>query len=205
MPIVGRILEKIVCQQLQSYCDLNSVIPTQQFGFRKNSSCELALLAAQDKWFEDINKGSYVGALLIDLSKAFDSIEHSQLLVELDKIGCNDKSLQWFTSFLTNRMQRVKVGDTVSTWRPVSKGVPQGSPLSPLLFNITVRHLPETSGSDCFQFADDLTNSVAERNPEILRSKLEKVYHNVKDFCHSANLQINLKKTQLIVFKSSSR
>ena len=75
------------------FCDSNDIIPIQQFGFRRNSSCELALLAAQDKWLEDIPKGSFVGTLLIDLSKAFDSIEHYQLLEELSKIGCSTDSL----------------------------------------------------------------------------------------------------------------
>ena len=76
LPILGRLLEKIIGRQLQMFCDSHDIIPIQQFGFRRNSSCELALLAAQDKWLEDISKGSFVGTLLIDLSKAFDSIEH---------------------------------------------------------------------------------------------------------------------------------
>ena len=139
----------------------------------------MALLAAQDKWLDDISKGSYVGALLIDLSKAFDSIEHYQLIEELAKIGCSISSLKWFTNYLSSRLKRVKVNNVTTPWREVSKGVPQGSSLSPLLFNILVRHLPETSGSDCFQFADDLTNSVAESNPGLLCSKLETVYSNV--------------------------
>ena len=205
LPILGRLLEKLVGRQLQDYCTLNSIIPIQQFGFRSHSSCELALLAAQDKWLDEVSRGSFVGALLIDLTKAFDSIEHQQLIDELNVIGCDDKALQWFTNFLTNRSQRVKVGNSVSEWKPVSKGVPQGSSLSPLLFNILVRHLPARSGSHCLQFADDLTNSVAEKTPDLLRSKLELVYNNVKRFCQSINLDINLKKTQLIVFKSSTR
>ena len=198
-------LKKIICRQLQTFCDTNAIIPIQQFGFRRNSSCELALLAAQDKWLEDISKGSFVGTLLIDLSKAFDSIEHYQLLEELSKIGCSTDSLRWFNNYLVNRTQRVKANNVTAPWRSVTKGVPQGSALSPLLFNILVRRLPECSGSDCFQFADDLTNSVAESNPSMLSSKLEAVYYNVKTFCEEYHLQINLKKTQLIVFKSSTR
>jgi len=205
LPILGRLLEKIIGRQLQMFCDSHDIIPIQQFGFRRNSSCELALLAAQDKWLDDISKGSFVGTLLIDLSKAFDSIEHYQLLEELAKIGCSTESLRWFTSYLSNRSQRVKANNVTTPWRPVTKGVPQGSSLSPLLFNILVRRLPECSGSDCFQFADDLTNSVADSNPSLLSSKLEAINYNVKNFCQDFHLQINLKKTQLIVFKSSSR
>ena len=146
-----------------------------------------------------------MGAIMIDLTKAFDSVDHSQLIFELNKIGCSTQALRWFSSFLNNRYQRVKSGNLTAAWKPVTKGVPQGSPLSPLLFNILVRNLPSESGSDCFQFADDLTNSVSSNNLEELGAKLKCTYENVKGFCHSFNLHINLKKTQLIVFKPVQR
>ena len=201
LPALGLVLEKIVARQLQGYCDAYSIIPNEQFGFRKNSSCELALLAAQDKWMGDVAKGSYVGTLMVDLSKAFDSVDHTQLIDELQKIGCDRDSLRWFSSYLDGRVQRVKSGNTTTPWKPVNKGVPQGSALSPLLFNILMRQLPSASGSDCFQFADDLTNSATCSDLNGLRDKLEKVYCNIKSFCTRFNMEINLKKTQLIVFK----
>ena len=76
LPVLGRLLEKTVAIQLQSYCDALNIIPMQQFGFRKYSSCELAVLAALDTWQEEVSRGNLVGTLLIDLSKAFDSISH---------------------------------------------------------------------------------------------------------------------------------
>ena len=203
LPILGRLLEKAVGQQLQRHCDTNAIIPVQQFGFRKHSSCELALIAAQDSWIQEVSSGSYVGALMIDISKAFDSVVHEQLLSELDTIGCDNVSLRWF--HLDSRVQRVKAGAEVAQWKSVLRGVPQGSPLSPLLFNILVRHLPSASGAECFQFADDLTNSAADPNLDSLRLKLQNIYQNVKQYCMSCNMQINLKKTQLIIFKKSGK
>lgn len=202
LPILGRLLEKVVAGQLQKFCDSKGIIPDQQFGFRKHSSCELALLAAMDKWLQQMDSGFYVGALMIDLSKAFDSISHEQLVVELRRIGCDVDAARWFTSYLHERQQRVRIGSRTAPWRVVTKGVPQGSSLSPLLFNIFVRTLPEASGSDCFQFADDLTNSVADKDPAALSQKLVTVFENVKQFCDAHNLQINIKKTQLLILKS---
>src|SRR6266516_1458908 len=94
---------------------------------------------------------------------------------------------------------------TVSPWMNVGKGVSQGSPLSLLLFNIVVRHLPQACESDVFQFADDLTNSASDDNVEGLSTKLQSIYTNVKAFCEARMLHINLSKTQLIVFKSARR
>ena len=205
LPILGRLLEKIVARQLQDHCDLNQIIPNEQFGFRKKSSCELALLAAQDKWLQDMDSGAYVGAIMIDMAKAFDSVQHNLLLEELTTIGCSENAVNWFTSYLSNRKQRVRVGHITTPWKAISKGVPQGSSLSPLLFNIFVRKLPSVSESDCFQFADDLTNSAADMNIDNLRTKLESIYEKTKVFCQTRDLQINLTKTQLIVFKSARK
>jgi len=83
--------------------------------------------------------------------------------------------------------------------------VPQGSPLSPLLFNIAVRHLPRVCDTDLFQFADDLTNSASDKDLEGLSSKLQRSYEKIKEFCEDRKLKINPSKTQLIIFKSSNK
>jgi hypothetical protein len=201
LPILGRILEKAVCRQLQLFCDINTIIPVQQFGFRQHSSCELALLAALDSWMKDVSRGKFVGALLIDLTRAFDSISHHQLVSELSTIGCSQTALNWFSSFLSDRQQRVKLGTVTAPWMPVTRGVPQGSPLSPLLFNIMVRHLPQISQTEAFQFADDLTNAAAGVDLDRLAIKLQNMFSKVYDFCTDKKLEINLSKTQLIIFK----
>lgn len=205
LPVLGRLLERAVAFQLQQYCDLFSIIPAEQFGFRKNSSCELAILAALDTWQKDVSLGKLVGALLIDLSKAFDSVTHSLLYNELASIGCDSCSLDWFGSFLSSRSQRVVIGKTTSPWLSVTKGVPQGSALSPLLFNIFVRDLPQACDGAVFQFADDLTNSVSDTDPIALSLKIQASYAKVKAFCDTKKLHINLSKTQLIIFKSSNK
>jgi hypothetical protein len=105
LPVLARVLERAIASQLYRYCDAKEVIPSQQFGFRRNSSCEMALLAALDSWIGSVDAEKYVGALLIDLSKAFDSVSHPLLLEELERIGCGTEALQWFLSYLSGRVQ----------------------------------------------------------------------------------------------------
>jgi len=96
LPILGCTLEKLVSTQLYNYCDEHDILPPEQFGFRKHSSCDMALFAATDSWMKSVDSGSYAGALLVDLSKAFDTVPHQLLLFELRDIGCNTEVLTCF-------------------------------------------------------------------------------------------------------------
>jgi hypothetical protein len=91
LPVLARVLERAIASQLHRYCDTKEIIPPQQFGFRRNSSCEVALLAALDSWIGSVDTGKFVGALLIDLSKAFDSVSHPLLLENLKKLAVVQK------------------------------------------------------------------------------------------------------------------
>ena len=195
----------MVAKQLTNYCDASNVIPVEQYGFRKNSSCEIALLSATDKWINQIDSGNYVGTLLIDLTKAFDSVSHHQLLLELASIHCGSSSLQWFHSYLSKRQQRVINQDKLTPWKAVSRGVPQGSCLSPLLFNIFIRELPALSTSDTWQFADDVTQSEAGVSVDSVICKLSNTFQTTKAFCQAKQLEINPAKTQMIIFKNPGK
>src|SRR6267154_567965 len=147
----------------------------------------------------------YVGALLIDLSKAFDSVPHQKLLNELSTVGCDSNALQWFTSYLSNREQRVTQKGIITPWMPVTQGVPQGSGLSPLLFNIFVRNLPSSCDSSVIQFADDVTASEADKDVNAVLHRLATTYDSIKTFCNDRDLTLNANKTQLIVFKTPAK
>ncbi len=205
LPVLARIFEKEVANQFSNYCEQNNVIPPQQFGFRSKSSCEFALLHALDNWFRDIDSGHMVGALLVDLSKAFDSVSHHKLLIDLMEIGCSPSSFSWFSSYLSDRMQKVRDNSDKCVWKLVNKGVPQGSCLSPLLFNIFVRKLPGASQLLTVQFADDVTASSSGINEGQIIQNLEAGFLSIKTFCDSRDLMINETKTQWIIFKVPSK
>jgi Reverse transcriptase (RNA-dependent DNA polymerase) len=205
LPVLARTLEKAAAAQLYNFCDVNSVIPQQQFGFRRNSSCEMAILSAMDSWMGAVDSGKFVGAILLDLSKAFDCVPHQQLLHELAKIGVGSSALNWFASYLNGREQRVSSSQEVTQWKAVGRGVPQGSCLSPLLFNIFVRDLPSCCDLDCTQFADDSTESTADKNLQIITQKLSDSFLDIKQFCTDHELVLNTAKTQFIIFKSQGR
>ena len=157
--ILARTFEKLIAGQLYTFCDERKLISDSQFGFRRNSSCEQALIAMTDSWLESLDQGEYVGALLLDLSKAFDTVPHQLLFSKLANIGCSKYTISWFKSYLSDRFQRVSSRESQAQWLKVTRGVPQGSCLSPLLFNIFVKDLPQESLSTTSQFADDTTHA----------------------------------------------
>jgi hypothetical protein len=154
---------------------------------------------------KDVDDGKFVGALLIDLLKAFDTIPHQLLLAELLAIGCSMSSVGWFHNYLEDHQQRVIQGTERTEWKVVTQGVPQGSCLSPMLFNIFVSNLSLVAQSQNMLFADDITNSSADKNHQIVAQNLIDSYKSTKAFCESRGLVINANKTQLIVFQASGK
>src|SRR6266516_3885681 len=146
-----------------------------------------------------------VGVLLIDLSKAFDNVNHSILIKDLEDIGCDATSLALFASYLTERKQRVTYGANKTKWQSITKGVPQGSCISPLLFNIYVHKLPECVTDPVFQYADDITNSTASDCLHKIQQNLEDNFMKINEFCQDRDLRINTEKTQCILLKLPSK
>src|SRR3989442_166154 len=142
---------------------------------------------------------------MIDLSKAFDSVSHPKLLVDLLEIGCSLKTVQWFSSYLSIRQQRIEIQGKKTSYLEVTRGVPQGSSLSPLLFNIYLRNLPESINSDSFIFADDVTLSEHHKSIELVKQHLSASFYDLKQFCESRELVINSSKTQFIIIKTPSK
>jgi Reverse transcriptase (RNA-dependent DNA polymerase)/Endonuclease-reverse transcriptase len=205
LPVLARTLEKAVASQLYEFCDVKEVIPKQQYGFRRNSGCEMTLVAALDSWMRSIDEGKLVGAILLDFSKAFDTVPHQLLLNDLKEIGCGMDALRWFASYLQGRQQRVVQRPKTTQWMDITRGVPQGSCLSPLLFNIFVRALPAITEAETFQYADDTTQSEADSSSENILQKLTTSFNKTKEFCEARELKINADKTQFIVFKPANK
>ena len=127
LPAMCRLFERILADDINYHLHYNRLITDAQYGFVKGRSTELQLLHNSKMWTNAIDSNKFVDTVYIDFAKAFDTVPHRKLLYKLSKYGISGNILQWFSSFLSNRRQRVKIGDVYSSYSHVSSGVPQGS------------------------------------------------------------------------------
>jgi hypothetical protein len=154
--VVCKVLERIIKTQLTYFLTQSHQLCPHQFGFLKNSSTTDQLLHSTEKWTRILDDNFSLDIIYLDFSKAFDSVPHSKLFHKLSHIGVSDNILKWIKSYLSSRLQCVRINKAISPWLPVTSGVPQGSVLGPLLFIIYVNDLPDhIKFSEIVLYADD--------------------------------------------------
>ena len=136
LPTLSKIYERCMYDQMYKYFD--QILSKYQCGFRQGSNTQHFLLVMIEKWKEVLDKGGLGGALLTDLSKAFDCIKHDILIAKLVACGFDSHSLSFVFSYLNERKQRTKIHNSYNPYAHIACGVPQGSILGPLLFNINM-------------------------------------------------------------------
>ena len=203
LPSLSKVLERIMYDRLYKYLSANNMIIPQQFGFRRNYSTELALLHATELIcsFSE-NKKAALG-IFIDLSKAFDCLNHNILLQKLSKYGIRGSALQWFASYLAGRRQYVHFKGSNSDTTLVTTGVPQGSILGPLLFLLYVNDL--VNASDLFSYilyADDTTLFLSDDNLQSLFAKSNRELAKISNWFQANKLLMNTAKTKFMLFNT---
>jgi len=193
----GKIFEKEMHDQIYKF--MRNILSDKLCGYRKGFSTQHALISMTEQWRKSLDKKGFAGAVLMDLSKAFDCMNHELLLAKLNAYGLDKRSLMLINSYLTNRWQRVKVNTSFSKWTELLLGVPQGSVLGPLLFNIFLNDLIWFIEGDVTNFADDTTIYVCDKVLENLKSKLEKDSSNALDWFKNNYMKLNTDKCKLIV------
>ena len=183
LPAISKVIEKIIFNQLSTYLEESQILDGSQYGFRRNRSTEYAALEVIDRIITKMDNNKIPINIYLDLSKAFDTIDHSILIDKLQFYGIKGTNLNLFHSYLTNRKQYTEIDDLKSSILPIQTGVPQGSILGPLLFILYINDFPQASKLfDFIMYADDTT----------LASTLDKFTesNNNMELCDSINSEL---------------
>ncbi len=201
LPIISKILERWVHSSVYRYLDENNLIPSCQSGFRPLHSTESTLHDLTNKCFAAMENGQVTGSVFIDLSKAFDCVDHEILLKKLEKMNMSSSVINWFKSYLSERSQSVNIGGTISKVLSVNTGVPQGSILGPLLFIVYTSDLPFCIAPNCnlFMYADDSTLTCSSSNINIIESSLNTALTSFHNWCVRNKLALNATKTKCML------
>jgi len=200
LPILSKILEKLMHKQLMYFLSSNSILSPCQFGFRSNSSTSDAILEFLDCAANILDRRESLLTVYLDFSKAFDTVQHTILLDKLSHIGIRGGVLDWFRSYLMGRKQYVTVNGCNSDLLSVSTGVPQGSVLGPTLFLLYINDMWRCSdGLRFIHFADDTTVFGSGSDVDVLAANLNVQLENVYTWLCCNRLSLNVKKSSCML------
>ena len=208
---ISKVLEKLVYKRVYGFLQLNNSLYISQYGFRSNHSTDNAVTELLGEILKNLENKKYTLAIFLDLSKAFDTLEHSVIFKKLNKYGIRWTCLDWFISYLSDRTMLLKCRTTTSpdevrsdTYQ-VKYGMPQGSCLGPLIFLIFCNnlhlHLQHTS---CIQFADDTTPYMGSKLLKYLRYCVEQDLISLHYWFNANKLTLNVSKTVGMLFSPNS-
>ena len=203
LPKLSKIIEKCLKSRLVHYFTRNNLFNQVQFGFLAEKSTQDAILHLTEKIYRNLHDNLSTLAVYIDFSKCFDTLNRDILIKKLEIYGIRGPPLKLLISYLENRSQAVKVNNTISEFKPINTGVPQGSVLGPLLYLIYVNELPNISDkfSTCL-FADDTTLVFESYKKYDLFNKCDFGVNLFFSWCCANRLSINISKTNLMLFSN---
>lgn len=203
LSILGQILEKHLFQSMYSFLDTNETFSPTQYGFIAGKGTQPALDDFSDNLYSTFENNMFACALFLDVSKAFDTVSHQLLLRKLHRLGFRGPFYSLLENFLSHRSQLVSIGGFKSSLLPLKAGVPQGSVLSPLLFNIFVNDMASVvNGCTIYQYADDTLLVSRHINFHDSVNTLEENATHIMDWFADNMMDINSSKTKLVCFRN---
>lgn len=197
----SKIFERIIRDRLAFFISSNNILHPEQYGFEKTSSPTSACLALNDFVTKNVDSGKYTACLFIDMQKAFDCVDHEILLHKLSSLYFSNDQLNFFESYLTQRTQCVRIGNSLSSVAIIKKGVPQGSILGPDLFKLYIDDLARLNFRGAIGlFADDAVIKYSEDNEGELKTAILSDLVLIDEWLCKNKLLMNIKKTKILLF-----
>ena len=189
--------------QLSEYFEKRGLLFERQSGFRSGFSTDSCLIQLMDYLKHEISNGNFVGCVLLDLRKAFDTVNHGILIDKLKAVGVS--STDWFSSYLSGRSQCIEVNGVASEFLPITCGVPQDSILGPLLFLLYINDMNISTNCELSLYADDSALFFAHRDATVIGQRLSSELSNCKRWLVDNKLSLHVGKTECLLFGSKSR
>ena len=198
---VSKLAEAAVFQQIAEHFSANNLWHPNHHGFRPNHSTATAVSQLYDIFIRGAENRELTAALLLDLSAAFDVVDHQILLQKLELYNFTPDTIRWFRSYLSDRTQVVTVESKLSDPKPVGEqGVPQGSLLGPILFLVFYNDFPDVrEEGDSVLYADDDTDTVSDKDPDILQAKIQREANLSTEWVKDNKLVCSGSKTKLLI------
>ena len=199
----SKVLERIMHNRLYLFLLDNNILYDKQFGFQKDNSTEHAILQLTNQILQSFEQNKFTIGVFIDLSKAFDTVDHKILLKKLSFYGVKNNNLKWFMSYLSNRKQYISTDMGNTEMEHIFCGVPQGSILGPLLFLIFVNDLSNATLLDPIMFADDTNLFYSNKDIKSLYEFVNRELININTWFQTNKLSLNVDKTKYVLFHKS--
>ena len=205
LPLPGKIMEKLVHQQLSMYLENNSLLVKEQHGFRKAHSTTHSVAQLTNHIYKNLDNKTPTLPVFIDFKKAFDCVQHPVLLEKLRSLNLDATVTDWVKNYLTNRQQRVFANGTYSSYLNVTQGVPQGSVLGPLFYIVYANDLINiVKNCNIAMYADDTVLYISGKNFDVSVKKMQEDIDSLVQWCNGNGILANTDKTKVMIFGSNN-
>jgi len=202
---LGKIYERILLKRLTCHVSANNLVPEEQFGFMPGCSTTQQLLRLTEAISAGLDRKWTTIAVFLDISKAYDSAWHTGLVYKLIHMGLPGELIKVIDSYLAHRAFRVRMDGAVSEWKPMLAGVPQGSTLSPMLYNLYTSDIPKSTRTELAVYADDICIYNQHKSVRFAHLAVQRHLNEIGRWAAEWRIKISAEKTKAVIFSKKTR